>query len=556
MNDRLDGSVSISTGGSLRSRIGKVAAASAAAFVVAELISLVQTIALARLLTPAQVGLFVAGGVLAAVVNNFVEGGLRSGLVHRSDQLDNAAATVFWATLGMGALMSLVCLAAAPVIAAVFDSDTAGTVAAAMSGGVLLYALTNVPEALLQRQFNVRRRLVVAPSVSASFAAVSVTLAALGFGVWSMVLGSYVSSLVWVVTVWWICDWRPWNGRPSYRLWRDLARFGFPLVLGFVGDRAQKTVQSVVTGHVLGTHGLGLQRYGERIARIPVMALVEMSSISLFPAFTRLAADQGRFQMAYLRALRLSVVAGAAASAMIVAVGQPLVVIVFGEEWRGAGYALVAMAGLALGKALTTVGEEAIKGAGRTRLLNWYTLTETTLSVVLLVALIYPFGLVGVGLSISLTAVAVGILVVSLARPVVGVSRRQTLAAIAPSIASALVGAAVVVPLERLVLHSDRQGWLGGLASVMLDGFVFLLLYALALRIIAPATFREISSLRSSVLRRVVPVRRASVTARTADDELSWRPRPGREDGQNGQRDAFTSAVERHQCTNSPEPRP
>jgi O-antigen/teichoic acid export membrane protein len=538
MNDRLDGSVAISTAGSLRSRIGKVAAASGAALVVAELITLLQTIALARLLTPAQVGLFVAGGVLTAFVGNFVEGGLRSGLVHRSDQLDNAAATVFWATLGMGALMSLVCLAAAPAIAAVFHNDTAGTVAAAMSGGVLLYALTNVPEALLQRQFNVRRRLVVGPSVSASFAAVSVTLAALGFGVWSMVLGSYVSSLVWVVSLWWICDWRPWNGRPSYRLWRDLAHFGFPLVLGFIADRAQKTVQSIVTGRVLGTHGLGLQRYGERIARIPVMALVEMSSISLFPAFTRLAAYPGRFQMAYLRALRLTVVAAAAASTMIVAVGEPLVVIVLGEEWRGAGYALVAMSGLALGKALTTVSEEAIKGAGRTKLLNWYTLTETTLSVVLLVAFIYPFGLVGVGLSISLTAVAVGILVTSLAAPVVGVSRRQTLAAIAPSIASALVGAAVVVPLEHLVLHSDRRGLLGGLASVMLDGLVFMLIYALALRIIAPPTFRELRSLGSVVSRQIILLRRTSAAAGTQMTNGHGNPRLDPEDGEDGQQNA------------------
>ena len=60
-----------------------MAAASAAALVLGELITLVQTVALARLLTPAQVGLFVAGGVLTTFVGNFVEGGLRSGLVHR-----------------------------------------------------------------------------------------------------------------------------------------------------------------------------------------------------------------------------------------------------------------------------------------------------------------------------------------------------------------------------------------------------------------------------------------------------------------------------------------
>jgi O-antigen/teichoic acid export membrane protein len=276
-------------GGSLRSRIGKVAVASAAALVVGEVITLAQTVALARLLTPAEVGLFVAGGVLTTFISNFVEGGLRSGLVHRERDLDNAAATVFWATLGTGALMTLLSVAAAPLIGHVFDSRTAGVVAAAMSGGLLLYALTNVPEALLQREFSVRRRLIVGPAVSATFAAVSVSAAALGLGVWSMVLGSYASSLVWVLTLWWICDWRPRRGRASYRLWRELAAFGFPLVLGMVGDRAQKLTQAVVTGSVLGATDLGLQRYGERIARIPVMGLVEVSSVSLFPAFTRLA---------------------------------------------------------------------------------------------------------------------------------------------------------------------------------------------------------------------------------------------------------------------------
>ena len=46
----------------------------------------------------------------------------------------------------------------------------------------------------------------------------------------------------------------------------------------------------------------------------------------------------------------------------------------------------MAMAGLGLGKALISVSEEAIKGGGRTLLLNWYTATEVTLGIVLLLS--------------------------------------------------------------------------------------------------------------------------------------------------------------------------
>jgi O-antigen/teichoic acid export membrane protein len=167
------------------------------------------------------------------------------------------------------------------------------------------------------------------------------------------------------------------------------------------------------------------------------------------------------------------------------------------------------MAGLSLGKSMITVGEEAIKGAGRTRLLNWYTLTETTLAVVLLLVLIRPFGLVGVGLSISLTAMVVGVVVAALAGPVVGVTMRQTFGATAPAITSALVGCAVVAPLEHLVLHSDRWG-LWGLGSILVDGVVFLLVYAAALRVIAPATFKDVVSVVTSLWHRALPGRGSS----------------------------------------------
>lgn len=476
---------------SLLSKIGRVAAASAAAQFVGEGVSLVQTIALARILTPTEVGYFAAGSVLTSFVGNFVEGGLRSGLIHRERDLDDASETVFRATLAMGVLMSLLALAAAPVIGLVFDSRTAGLVAASMSGGVLLYSLTNVPEALLQREFNVRRRLFVGPAVAISFAVVAVTLAVLGFGVWSMVAGSYASSIVWVISVWWISGWRPGGGRASFAIWRDLARFGFPLALGMLGDRTQKVAQAMITGAALGPSGLGLLRYGDRIARIPVNAIVEVSSNSLFPAFTRIANDADRLRTAYLRALSLHAIAASAVSALMIAVGEPLVVIVLGEKWRGAGVVLVTMAGLVLGKAFMTVSEEAIKGIGRTRVLNWLTATEGILSIGLLLLLIRGSGLVGVGLSISVTALMTSVLVLGLAMPLVDVSLRKISSVIFPPVLSGLVGLAAVGPLEHLVLHSDTRGVWVGLGLLCADGVAFLVVYAAALWCCAPDSLKE-----------------------------------------------------------------
>jgi PST family polysaccharide transporter len=243
------------------------------------------------------------------------------------------------------------------------------------------------------------------------------------------------------------------------------------------------------------------------MARVPVSGLVEVSSIALFPAFARMADESARLKSAYLRALGIVTLGAAAVTAMLIAVGEPLVVLVLGEKWRGAGIVLVAMAPLGLGKAFTTVGEEAIKGAGRTRLLNWYTLTEVSLSLILLVVLIGPLGLVGVALSISITGLVVGALVTALARPVVGVSVRQVAAVSLPPIAAAVVGFAVAAPLEHQVFHSDSRGLGLGLLLLCVDGIVFLAVYLGLLLVFSPSVLRDVWHVVLGLVRRRRAVR-------------------------------------------------
>ncbi len=484
---------------SLRRRIGTVAAASAFALVAGQLLSLAQTVALARLLSPTEVGYFAAGSVVTAFMSNFVEGGLRAGLIHREDRIGEAAEIVFRATLVTGLMMSLFALASAPVISVLFDSRTAGVVAASMAGGILLFSLTNVPEALLQREFSVKRRLIVGPAVALTFATVSVTLAALGLGVWSLVIGTYASSTVWVVTLWWLCDWRPSRGRSDFKLYREMVRYGLPMAISLFADHSVKSVQAIVTGRFLGVNSLGLFRYGERMAQLPVGAIVEVGANSLFPAYSRISSDPARFRRAYLHALGLVVVVAAAISGLLLAIGVPLVIVVLGDEWRGAGLTLVAMAGLGVGTAIST-SAEAIKGAGRTTLLNWVTLVETILGIGLVVALAPLWGLVGVGLSISVTSLASGLMLLTMARGIVDVRWRTVLSTVLPPVVSALVATLVIFVVEHEVFVSPERSLMIGLLLLATDGVAFLCVYAIVLRLAAPASFGLVQDLIGSLV--------------------------------------------------------
>ena len=196
-----------------------------------------------------------------------------------------------------------------------------------------------------------------------------------------MVIGAYASAVTWVVLSWWMAKWRPFRGRFSFRIWRELAGFSLPLLFDGIAERGREMFEQVLVGRGLGTADLGQYRYAYRIASLPSVAVIQICGYVLFPAFSRISGDGVRFREAFLRALGWIWFAALPAGALLIVVGQPVVVLLLGEEWRPAGAATAAMAGIGLGTALTSVGWEAIKGAGRSSLLNWMTRARASDSV-------------------------------------------------------------------------------------------------------------------------------------------------------------------------------
>jgi O-antigen/teichoic acid export membrane protein len=461
---------------------------SAIGVVICQIAVIVQTIALGRILGPEEVGVFTAGTVLSGFLLAFTQSTLAQALIQREHDIEDAANTVLVVTFVTGLLLGIGVLVASPLIGHLFHSARAGQISAATSGLMLLYLCVSVPEALMQREFRFKQRMIIQPAAKIAFAGVSILFAVLGFGAWAMVVGSYASITTLLVLSWWMARWRPFRGRFSLRLWREMAMFSFPLLLDNVAHSIRETFQQVLLGRRLGTGDLGQYRYGSQMAAMPAMAIVEIFGYVLFPAFARVSADSARFRDAFLRALGWTWFGALPLGALLVVVGRPVVVLLLGDEWRPAGTAAMAMAGIAVGAALQALGVTAIKGAGRPSLVNWLSALGLALHLPLILLLL-PYGLVGVGIGLSATYLACGIVSVLLARSVVKASFRDVVASVVPSTLSASVAFAVVFPFEHLVVRSDQYFEPIGLAAVGADCLLFGAIYIGVLRLVSPTRY-------------------------------------------------------------------
>ena len=491
----------------LSSTLKRGALYSAAALLFGQVISLAQTLVLARLLTPSDLGIYVAGTILSGFLISVTEGGLRGALIQRETETATAAETVFWATGGTGMLLALVAIGSAPLVGFIAnfgpeDTATVVGIAVANSGILLIHALTNVPDGLMQRQFNFRRRLIVDPARMAMFAVVSVGFAAAGYGPWAQVIGNYAAMLTWLGLSWWFAGWWPGFTKPSYRLWREMAKFAYPLMIEGIVEKIRTSAETAIIARGLGSDPLGQYRYGQRLSLIPGTAVVQIGSYVLFPAFSRLANDPPRLLNAFLRAAQWAWIASAAVAGLIVAIGEPAVVVLLGDEWAFAGLVFVALSGYGLGIALQAAGSEAIKATGRSQLLNWTTATSIVLGIGLLLLLMPPFGLVGVGLSVSITELAIGAVILVLTYRVIPYSIPGMVRMLLPPLLVAGAAAAAVGYLEHWIVLSATRGLFLGLVFLTGESILFAVLFLAGMALVEPKLARRAVKAVKAKLRR------------------------------------------------------
>jgi len=465
-----------------------------AGYLLTQLLSLATYLALARLLLPRQLGVYEAAGVAIGVGLIVGESGLLAALVTRRDRLQEACNSAFLATLAGGLGLSALAAAVAPLVGIVFRRSEVALVAAVMAGTVLPRLLVIVPNALLQRRLAFLRRVVVDPLGALAFGATAVGAAAAGWGVWALVLGTYAQVLVNLACAWLLSGFRPHPRLASVRTWRELSRFGRPVLAGELLRRGRYEIPTVGLGRFVGPAALGQFSYAFRIAAQPVAATIDVGGYVLLSALAQIAAEPRRLAAAAKRSLRWICALSFPLGMALVGLGHPLVVLLFGARWAPAGAGAMALGAWAAASSISTFAGEAFKASRRPELIARMQLIALGVTVVGVGALL-PFGVVGVCAGLALGAAALAMLATRWSAGALGLPvRALSLEIMPPAAAAALMGLALLA-LDRMLVHAAAHGVLLGLVLVAAESVIGAAIYAGALLALSPAVRAEAGAL-------------------------------------------------------------
>ena len=351
-------------------------------------IAFVTSVVTARLLAPELFGLITLILVIVSAASIFADAGTRAALVQFEDPIDDVVSTALFVVPAVGALAAGAVASLSWLIADFYDEPRLAPLAVALSGLLFLQALQIVPDALLQRRFDLRlRRGLVDPLAIVLYGAVVIVLALLGADEWSLVVGQYVSAVTITIGSWALARPRFRAGTPSLRTWRRIGAYGRHLLLANFIEVINSQGPPVALGRNVTPTAVGLYGAGSRLSSLPITGITHVAGQVIFPALSRLQTDAERFRLRFLESLRMISLLTIPLCATLIALGEPIVVTLFGERWRGGGEVLQILGVYALGLSLIDVGREVFKASGHPRLLARNALIETVTLLALLAGL-------------------------------------------------------------------------------------------------------------------------------------------------------------------------
>jgi lipopolysaccharide exporter len=471
-----------------------------AATLAGRLVTLAVLAVLARILAPDDFGLVAFALVFILYVDTVGDLGTSAALIHWPQHREEAAQLTFLVNLASALLWwSLTYLLADPV-ADFFGSPEGSGVLRALAWSFPIKALGTTHDALLQKDLRFRARIVPEVAQAVGKGAVSLVLAVLGWGVWSLVWGQLAGLALWSVALWVVVPWRPGHTLPI-GLVRPMLGYGKGIVAVNMLAAVTHHADLAVVGRMLGATALGFYQIAYKIPEIAITLLVRVTSKVLFPAFSRVHQAGTTLRGPYLASLRYTSLFTLPATAGLVVLAEPIVLVFFGEDWRPSIPIFRALAVYAGLRAVGTHVGDVLKATGRPGVLARLGLIKAGL---LLPALIYAGRSGGVAVAVAMAVVAGVGLLLNLGTVVAldGIRPVEIARALGPSVAATTV---MVIGLNGWLQVVSEPGPTPTLALAVPAGAT---LYVCTLAVCAPALLRGVLH----VLRRPPPSLSSGIT--------------------------------------------
>jgi len=325
--------------------------------------NLLSSVVLARLLSPSDFGVLGLSVLFTGVSGRASNLSFGMAIVQRDTIRPDHLATLFATMLAVNGAVFVSLVSISPWVGEYFGNPLIGHVLAVSSLNFLIRCIGVCPSAMLRRSMSFKV-LSTGTILDAFFnLLLAMSLALLGFGVWSLVWAGLTAGLLSKLYLVKASGWRP-SLRASRAAFKELFGFGMGVSISELITYAADRTGNFVIGKTMGTTALGYYDKAHSLMSLPARELGTRVNRVLFPVFARIHRESSRFRAAMRKTVLSLSLVGYPVFGSLIVLAPEVVAVMYGDQWTGAVLPFQILCLMSLPKLMVDVMVAAIFATG------------------------------------------------------------------------------------------------------------------------------------------------------------------------------------------------
>ena len=300
--------------------------------ITAQVISLLVSIILARLLLPSDYGAVALMMVFITIADVFVSSGFGSALIQKQDVDNIDYSSVLYISLAISVILYILLFFSAPLIAGFYDLPVMFPALRVLGIRLIIAAVNSVQQAYVSKNMMFQRFFWSTLSGTLLSGLVGIYMAYNGMGVWALIAQYMTNTCIDTLVLWFTVRWRP-DMICSLARVKGLLSYGWKLLISSLLDTGYNQLRSLIIGKIYTSEDLAYYNHGERYPSLIVVNINNSISSVLFPALAKNQNETDRIKEMTRKAIQVSSYIMWPLMVGLGIIAEPMVKMILTDKW-------------------------------------------------------------------------------------------------------------------------------------------------------------------------------------------------------------------------------
>ena len=251
----------------------------------AQLISLLVTIILARIVMPDEYGIISIATVFITLADTFATSGFGNALIQKKDWEEVDFSTVFYFNLVFSAFIYGIVFGLARPIASFFQMDSLCPIIRVMAIRIPIASINSVQQAYVSKTFQFKKFFYATLGGTIFSAFLGIYMAYMGFGAWALAAQYFSNVVVDTLVLWFTVKWRP-GLEFSFLRMKSLFSFGWKILATNLLINLYSNIQDLIIGKRFSPSDLAYSNKGRQFPSLVATNINISINKVLFPVLS------------------------------------------------------------------------------------------------------------------------------------------------------------------------------------------------------------------------------------------------------------------------------